>query len=78
LKGRWCVTKAEGHDEWFEETERAFEGCFPFVTFADTDVIVTPADVKLCEVAGTLEFIDEFRDEGRGVAFLIVISLRAR
>jgi len=39
--------------------------------------IVTPADVKLCEVAGTLEFIDEsgIRDEE---CILIVISLRAR
>jgi hypothetical protein len=65
LKGRWRVTKAEGHDEWFEETERAFEGCFPFVTFSNTNVIVTPADVKLCEVAGALEFIDEFGNKGK-------------
>jgi hypothetical protein len=63
LEGRWCVTKAEGHDKWFVKAERALEGRFPFVTFADTDVIVTPADVKLCEVARALEFIDEFRDE---------------
>src|SRR5882762_5540340 len=65
LEGRWCVTKAEGHDEWFKEAKGAFEGCFPFVTFANTDVIVTPADVKLCEVARALEFIDEFGDKGK-------------
>ena len=63
LKGCWCVTKAEGHDEWFKEAERTFEGCFPFVTFSNTDVVVTPADVKLCEVARALEFIDEFGDK---------------
>src|SRR6267154_2551850 len=65
LEGRWCVAEAEGHDEWFKETEGAFEGCFPFVTVSNTDVIVTPADVELCEVARTLEFIDEFRDKGK-------------
>src|SRR5712672_1357122 len=60
LEGRGCVTKTEGHDEWLKEAERALEGCFPFVTFADTDVIVTPADVELCEVTRSLELIDEF------------------
>src|SRR6267154_3605376 len=65
LKGRRCVTKAEGHDEWFKEAERALEGCFPFVTFSNTDVIVTPANVELCEVVRTLEFIDEFGDKGK-------------
>src|SRR5882762_5548602 len=65
LKGCWCVTKAESHDEWFKEAERTFEGCFPFVTFSNMDVIVAPVDVKLCEVAGTLEFIDEFGDKGK-------------
>src|SRR5882762_7253320 len=65
LKGRWCVTKTEGHDKWFKEAERALEVCFPFVTFANTDVIVTPADVKLCEVARALEFIDEYGDKGK-------------
>ena len=65
LEGRWCVTKAEGHDEWLKEAKRALEGCFPFITFSDMDVIVTPADVELCEVARTLEFIDEFGDKGK-------------
>src|SRR5712671_5911637 len=60
LESRGCVTKTEGHDKWLEEAERALEGCFPFVTFVDTDVIVTPADVKLCEVTRSLELINEF------------------
>src|SRR5712672_3260826 len=63
LESRGCVTKTEGHDEWLEEAERALEGCFPFVTFADTDVIVTPADIELCEVMRSLELIDEFRNK---------------
>jgi hypothetical protein len=65
LEGRWCITKAKGHDEWLEEAKRALEGCFPFVTFSDTDLIVTPADVELCEVVRSLELIDEFGNKSK-------------
>jgi hypothetical protein len=65
LEGRRCIAKTEGHDKWFKEAERAFEGCFPFITFSNTDIIVTPVDIKLCEVVRTLEFIDEFGDKGK-------------
>ena len=70
LEGRGSVTKTKGHDEWLEEAERALEGCFPFVTFADTDVIVTPADVELCEVTRSLELIDEFGNKRKGSGIL--------
>src|SRR5712672_394259 len=70
LEGRGCVTKTEGHDEWLKEAERALEGCFPFVAFADTDVIVTPADVELCEVTRSLELIDEFGNKRKGSGIL--------
>ena len=70
MEGCRCVTKTEGHDEWLEEAERALEGCFPFVTFADTDVIVTPADVELCEVTRSLELIDEFGNKRKGSGIL--------
>src|SRR5712672_3385440 len=60
LEGYGCVTKTKGHDKWLEEAKRALDGCFPFVTFSDTDVIVTPTDIKLGEVTRSLELIDEF------------------
>ena len=46
-----CVTKAESHDEGFKKTKFGFKCCFPFVTIADTDIVVAPTDVKLREVA---------------------------
>src|SRR5712672_4335440 len=49
-----------------KEAKGALEGCFPFVTFSDTDVIVTPADVELCEVTRSLELIDEFGNKRKG------------
>src|SRR5712671_5228596 len=70
LEGRGSITKTKGHDEWLEEAERALEGCFPFVTFADTDVIVTLADVELCEVTRSLELIDEFWNKRKGSSIL--------
>ena len=63
LKGCWGVAEAESHDEGFKESKGAFEGSFPFVALADTDVIVTPADVELGKIAGALEFVNEVRDE---------------
>ena len=63
LKGGWGVAEAESHDEGFKETKGAFEGGFPFVALADTDVIVTPADVELDKIAGALEFVNEVGNE---------------
>ena len=46
-----CVTKAESHDEGFEEAKFGFKCCFPFVAFADTDIVIAPVDIKFREVA---------------------------
>jgi hypothetical protein len=48
------VAEAKGHDKGFEESEGAFESGFPFVAFANADVIIALTDVKLGKVAGTL------------------------
>jgi hypothetical protein len=56
------VAEAKGHNKGFEESEGAFESGFPFVAFANADVIIAPTDVKLGKVAGALEFIYEVRD----------------
>jgi len=53
------VAEAEGYDQGFEESEGAFESGFPFIAFANADVIIAPMDVKLGKVAGALEFIYE-------------------
>ena len=63
LEGGWGITETESHDEGFKESKGAFEGGFPFIALADTNVIVTPADVELGKIAGALEFVNEVRDE---------------
>jgi hypothetical protein len=45
------VAESEEHDCGFVEPERCFEGGFPFVSFLDPDVVVSPSDVEFGEDA---------------------------
>jgi len=44
------------------------EGCFPFVSGLDAYIIEIPADVQFCEVLGSAELRDKFRDEGEQIS----------
>ena len=46
------------------------EGCFPFISGLDAYIIETPVDVQFCEVSGSMELRDEFRDEGKRISVL--------
>jgi len=70
LEGGGTVGHSKEHYKGFEEAAISMESCFPFVFGLDTYVIETPSDVKLCEVLGSTELGDEFRDEGEGVPAL--------
>jgi len=70
LEGGGTVGHSKEHYKGFEETAISTEGCLPFVSRLDPYVIETPSDVKLCEVLGSAELGDEFRDEGEGVPVL--------
>ena len=59
----WAVCKAEEHDEGFEQSAICPERGFPFVAFLDTDVVVSPADVKLGEVASSSEVTNDVGDQ---------------
>ena len=52
------------------------EGCFPFISGLDAYIIETPADVKFCEVPGSAEWGDKFRDEWEGVFVLNSYSVQ--
>ena len=39
----------------------------PFVSFFDSDVVVTPPKIDLCEVLRSLELVDELGDEREGI-----------
>lgn len=48
----------------------ADKGSFPFISFFDVKVIVTPLEVNLHEVMGACEFVDKLRDEGKWIVVL--------
>ena len=45
--GRIC--KPKEHYCWFEHAEQGFECCLPLVTLLDSDIIISPSDVKFSE-----------------------------
>jgi hypothetical protein len=49
LEGSGTVTHAEKHDSWFKESTTCFESSLPLVFFSDSNVVVSPANVKFAE-----------------------------
>ncbi|PFH46802.1 hypothetical protein AMATHDRAFT_153753, partial [Amanita thiersii Skay4041] len=45
LKCRWGVCESEEHYQWFKQSLVCSEGCLPFITILDPDVIVAPSDI---------------------------------
>ena len=46
------------------------EGRFPFISRLDAYIIETPVDIQFCEVSGSAELRDEFRDERKRISVL--------
>ncbi len=46
------------------------EGGLFFVALLDTDVVVSPANVELCEVLGPTKLVNELRDEREWISIL--------
>ena len=76
LEGGRTVGHSKEHHEGFKEAMVGTEGCFSFISRLDAYVIETPADIKFCEVLGSTELGDEFRDEGEGVSVLDGYSIQ--
>src|SRR5271154_1603530 len=52
LEGRWTVGETKEHNERFIEPAIGSEGSLPFVSSFNSNIIVSPAHVKLGEVLG--------------------------
>jgi len=52
------------------------EGHLPFVSRLDAYIIETPADIQFCEIPGSAELEDEFRDKGERVSVLDSYSIQ--
>jgi len=70
LEGGGAVGHPEKHYEGFKEAPVGVEGCFPFISGLDAYIIETPVDVQFCEVSGSAELRDEFRDERKQISVL--------
>jgi len=76
LEGSRTVGHSKEHHKRFEEAAVGIEGCFPFISRLDVYIIETPADVKFCEVLGSTELKDEFRDKRESVSVLDGYSIQ--
>src|ERR1700759_5344580 len=63
LKGSRTVGKTKEHDKWFKQASIGSEGCFPFISFLHSDIVVPPPNIKFGEVLGFFEFVDQVRNE---------------
>ena len=70
LKSRWTVAKAEKHDERFKKAEGRDERRLPGIFGLDPDVIITPANVHLREITGSLELVHQVANKGKGIGVL--------
>ncbi len=68
LKRGGRVREAKEHDGGFKQSTVGAKHCFLFVGFLDSDVVVSPTNVKLCEVFGTSELVDKLQNEGKRVS----------
>ena len=70
LEGGGTVGHSKDHHERFKEAAVGVEGRSTFISRLDAYVIETPADIQFCEVSGSVELRDEFRDKREGVPVL--------
>jgi len=82
LEGSGAVGHSKEYHEGFKEAAIGAEGRLLFISRLDAHIVKLPLDVKFCEVLGSAELGDEFRDEGEripvfdshGVQYAIVLD----
>ncbi|KIN98021.1 hypothetical protein M404DRAFT_158633 [Pisolithus tinctorius Marx 270] len=73
LEGGRRVAEAKVHDQWFISAFMSpdlTEGGFPFISFLDTNIVVSPSEIHLGEEFTPLEPVDELRNEGERIRIL--------
>ena len=61
------IGETKEHYGWFEESFMCDKGSFPLMPIFDSDIIVSPSDIKLSKDFRPLEFIDKVRNEEKRV-----------
>ena len=67
LEGGRGVCETKEHNSRFKEAFMSDEGGLLLMTVFDPDVVVSPSDIKLGKCFGILKFVDEVRDEWKGI-----------
>ena len=67
LEGGGGVGEAEEYYSWFKEFLMGNESSFPLMSILDSDIVISPMDIKFDEDLCPLEFINEVRNEWKGV-----------
>ena len=86
LEGSRAVGHSKEHYEGFEEVPVGAESCLPLISGLDAYIIEAPTNIEFCEVLGSAELRDEFRDkrerisifDGYGVQRAIVLDQSER
>jgi hypothetical protein len=66
----WGICDPKEHNHGFEQAVVGSKHSFPFIPFLDLYVIVAPAYIKLCEVASTMQLVDNVQCKREQVAVL--------
>src|SRR6266403_4203080 len=67
LERGWGISESKEHYSGLVESFVAFEGSFPFVSFFNVNIVVSPSYVKLGEPLFSHKFVNKFLDEGQWV-----------
>src|ERR1700677_1877979 len=59
------IGESEEHDRRFKAASISSEGGFPFISFFDSKIVITPPEIHFGEVFRTSEFVDEFGYKGK-------------
>ena len=70
LEGGRGISETKEHYGWFEESLMGDKGSFPLMFILDSDIIISPLDIKFGEDFCPLEFIDKIRNEWKGVCIM--------
>ena len=61
------IGETKEHHGWFKESLMCDQGSFPLMPIFDSDIIVSPSNIKLGEDFCPLEFIDKVGNKGKRV-----------
>jgi len=67
LEGSRGVGQSKEHYSWFKQSFWRFEHGFPFISFFDSDVVVSPSYVEFGKEGSSLELLQDRFNQGEGV-----------